>query len=67
VSDQRETLLRIKAGEMPWNEVEAWRLDLHKQFDRAFEETGLPEKPDYRRANEYLVKARRLAMSEELP
>jgi hypothetical protein len=27
----------------------------------------LPEKPDYHRANDYLVKARRLAMSEELP
>ena len=67
VGDQRDTLLRIKAGAMPWNEVEAWRLDLHQQFDRAFAETVLPEKPDYDRANDYLVKARRLAMSKELP
>lgn len=67
VGEHRETLLRIKAGEVPWREVEAWRLDLHKRFDRAFEQTALPEKPDYDRANDYLVKARRLALSEELP
>jgi len=67
VGDHRDTLLRIKAGAMPWEEVEAWRRALHKEFDKAFEETSLPERPDYERANEYLVKARRLAMSEELP
>ncbi|MCH5375393.1 MAG: nucleotidyltransferase domain-containing protein [Planctomycetes bacterium] len=67
IGDHREALLWIKAGEMPWDEVEAWRLALHKQFDRAFEETILPEKPDYDRVNNYLVKARQLAMSEELP
>ena len=67
VGDHREALLQIKAGQMPWDEVEAWRLDLHKQFERAFEETALPERPDYEQANEYLVKARRLAMAEELP
>ena len=52
---------------MPWGEVEAWRLDLHAQFDRAFEETALPERPDYERANEFLVRARRLAVAEGLP
>ena len=40
---------------------------LHAEFDRAFEETKLPERPDYERANEFLIKARRAAMSEELP
>jgi predicted nucleotidyltransferase len=63
----RERLLAIKANEMPWDEVEAWRLDLHAQFDRALEETKLPERPDYERVNEFLVKARRLAVAEELP
>jgi uncharacterized protein len=67
VGEHRQALLRIKRGDTPWDEVEAWRLDLHKRFDRAFEETVLPEKPDYQRANEYLVRARRLAMSPELP
>ena len=63
----RERLLAIKTNEIPWDEVEAWRLDLHAQFDRALEETKLPERPDYERVNEFLVKARRLAVAEELP
>ena len=63
----REQLLAIKNSEMPWDEVEAWRLDLHAQFDRALEETKLPERPDYERVNEFLVKARRLAVAEGLP
>jgi predicted nucleotidyltransferase len=65
--EHRERLLAIKANEMEWDEVEAWRLDLHGQFDRAFEETRLPERPDYERANQFLVKARRLALADELP
>ena len=65
--EHREKLLAIKSEQMPWDEVEAWRLNLHAQFDRALEETALPERPDYERANEFLVKARRLAVAEELP
>lgn len=67
VGEHREALLSIKAGERSWDEVEAWRRALHKEFDDAFEKTSLPEKPNYERANEYLVKARRLALAEELP
>lgn len=67
VGEHREALLSIKTEEMPWDDVEEWRLTLHKQFDQAFQETTLPERPNYEQANEYLVKARRLAMSEELP
>jgi predicted nucleotidyltransferase len=67
VSEHREALLAIKAGNMPWVEVEAWRLALHKEFDQSFERTALPEKPDYERANAFLVRARRLALAEDLP
>jgi predicted nucleotidyltransferase len=67
VGDYRHDLLKIKLGEMPWDEVESWRLALHRQFDGAFEQTKLPERPDYERANQLLIKARRLAISEELP
>jgi predicted nucleotidyltransferase len=65
--EYREKLLAIKANEMPWDKVEAWRLELHAQFDRALEETSLPERPDYERVNDFLIKARRLAVAEELP
>ncbi len=67
VGEHRAALLSIKAGAMPWNEVEAWRIALHRSFEEAFEQTALPERPDYERANQYLIQARRLAMTEELP
>jgi hypothetical protein len=52
-------LLAIKRGEVALEEVEAWRFDLHKQFDAAAEATTLPERPDYERANAFLIRARR--------
>ncbi len=67
VGAHREPLLAIKRGEMPWTDAEAWRLELHKQFDEAYQTTKLPERPDYRRANEFLVEARHRALEETLP
>jgi predicted nucleotidyltransferase len=67
VGDHREQLLQVKAGDMPWEEVEAWRLRLHAEFDRALEQTTLPERPDYEQANQFLIKARQLAFSGGLP
>jgi hypothetical protein len=67
VGGHREELLAIKAGDMPWDDVESWRLRLHQQFDHALEQTALPERPDYEWANDFLVRARRLAVSTELP
>jgi uncharacterized protein len=67
VEEHREALLAIKRGETPWEETERWRLALHAEFDQALVKTNLPERPDYQRANSLLVKARRLALSEELP
>ena len=34
VAEQRDRLLAIKRGEMPWEEVEAWRLELHREFEQ---------------------------------
>ena len=42
-------------------------LSLHQEFNAAFATTRLPERPDYERANAFLVNARRRALSEELP
>ncbi len=67
VGAHRERLLAIKRDEMPWDDVEAWRLRLHEEFDQAYAETDLPERPDYERANALLVKARPLAIKEQLP
>ncbi len=67
VGPHREQLLAIKNDQMPWSEIEAWRKKLHLAFDRALHESVLPERPDYERANDFLVKARRAAIREELP
>jgi len=59
VGPHRDRLLAIKRGELSFEECEAWRRQLHEQFDRAFERTTLPERPDYTAANDWLLKARR--------
>ena len=64
VEEHREKLLAIKRGEVAFEEVERWRLELHRQFDAASESTNLPERPDYERANALLLKARRLALEK---
>jgi predicted nucleotidyltransferase len=59
VEAHRDRLLAVKRGEMLWTEVDAWRKELHRDFERALAETRLPERPDYEAANQFLVKARR--------
>ncbi|QQR58235.1 MAG: hypothetical protein IPG59_01720 [Candidatus Melainabacteria bacterium] len=55
----RLLLLSIRNGEMTWEEVNDWRLALHKQFDEAHESTKLPDRPDYVWANDYLIRCRK--------
>jgi uncharacterized protein len=59
-----ERLLAIRDGAMAWERVDAWRLELHADFERAFVEARLPERPDYEAANGLLVRGRRM-MAEE--
>jgi predicted nucleotidyltransferase len=67
IEDHRDQLLAIKRGEVPWAETEKWRLNLHLDFGRALADTTLPERPDYERANAFLIKARRAALCQDLP
>jgi predicted nucleotidyltransferase len=62
LAEHRERLLEIKSGEIAWEAVNAWRLELHREFEAAFATTALPERPDYGWANEFLLKARRSAL-----
>jgi BMFP domain-containing protein YqiC len=55
----RDRLLAIKHGDLPWAEVDAWRKELHADFERALTETQLPERPDYEVANRFLIRARK--------
>jgi len=59
VEAHRDRLLAVKRGELPWAGVDAWRRELHHDFESALSETKLPERPDYEAANRLLLKARR--------
>jgi hypothetical protein len=59
VGERRDFLLAIKRGEMDWAEINQLRLGLHKDFDAALATTKLPDRPDYERANAFLIEARR--------
>jgi len=67
VEEHRDRLLAIRRGEMPWDETERWRRSLHEEFDAALTQSTLPERPDYERANAFLIRARRAALRETLP
>jgi uncharacterized protein len=58
VSQHRDALLSIRDGAQPWDEVNAWRLSLHREFESAFNVTSLPDSPNYQEANRLLVWAR---------
>jgi predicted nucleotidyltransferase len=58
VSEHREELLAIKRGERTFEEVRARALDLDREFQEAFARTALPDRPDYARANAFLIRAR---------
>ncbi len=59
IDHHREALLNIKYKQTSWEDVNAWRLQLHEEFDRAFTQTQLPDRPDYDQANAFLLNARR--------
>jgi hypothetical protein len=59
----RDRLLAVKRGELAWADVDAWRQELHRDFERALAGTTLPERPDYERANAFLIEARRSQVS----
>ena len=67
VGEHRERLLMIKRGQMLFTDADQWRQNLQREFEAAFQVTTLPERPDYERANTFLIAARRRACEENLP
>ncbi|GAA1526421.1 nucleotidyltransferase domain-containing protein [Kribbella lupini] len=59
VGDDRDRLLAVKAGALPWDEVERWRLALHEELDRALQKTVLPATPDVAKVDAWLRSVRR--------
>jgi uncharacterized protein len=59
VTAHREKLLAIRRGQWNWQQLNAWRNQLQKEFDSALARTTLPDHPDVDRINSFLLKARR--------
>ncbi|MFI9839597.1 DNA polymerase beta superfamily protein [Nonomuraea sp. NPDC051941] len=57
VGPYRERLLAIRRGEVPWAEVDAWRIELAAEVGAAG--SVLPERPDRERVEEFLVGVRK--------
>ncbi|MFE1955028.1 DNA polymerase beta superfamily protein [Streptomyces sp. NPDC059524] len=64
VSGQREELLAVKRGEVPWPEVERRMAALAAQAEQAAEHTPLPAEPDRARVEDFLVRTRRASALE---
>ena len=59
VAEHRNELLAIKAGALSFEQAREKALELDRAFQEAYRQTKLPEQPDYRRADEFLIWARR--------
>ncbi|MFB7511401.1 DNA polymerase beta superfamily protein, partial [Streptomyces broussonetiae] len=59
VGDQREPLLAVKRGEVPWARVEARMARLAAQTEQSLHRTPLPPEPDTARVSDFLFRVRR--------
>jgi len=59
MTDHSTVEIRHSEFVSPGAEVDTWRKELHRDFERALTETKLPERPDYEAANRFPIKARR--------
>ncbi|ORT60140.1 nucleotidyltransferase domain-containing protein [Streptomyces sp. CB03238] len=59
VGDDRERLLAVKRGEVPWREVESWMARLAGEADEAAPRSPLPPEPDRRAVEDFLFRTRR--------
>ncbi|MEU6244421.1 nucleotidyltransferase domain-containing protein [Streptomyces sp. NPDC047024] len=59
VGAERESLLAVKRGEVPWPEIESRMTRLAEETDEALLRTPLPEDPDHARVAGFLYRVRR--------
>ncbi|MGA4867440.1 nucleotidyltransferase domain-containing protein [Streptomyces lavendulocolor] len=67
VGDERERLLAVKRGEVPWARVEAWMARLAGEADGAVSRSPLPPGPDRRAVEDFLFRARRASALQADP
>ncbi|WP_420032894.1 DNA polymerase beta superfamily protein [Streptomyces sp. cg28] len=59
VGEEREALLAVKRGEVPWPEVDRRMARLTEEADAAADRTPLPAEPDRPRVEDFLFRTRR--------
>ncbi|MDP9417362.1 MAG: nucleotidyltransferase domain-containing protein [Actinomycetota bacterium] len=66
VGEHRDRLLAVRRGELAWDDVEAWRLRLHREVDEALARTPLPATPDVGTVERWLrsIRARDVGVAE---
>lgn len=62
VGEHRDGLLAIRNKELSFDQVDSWRLRLQDEFEKAMIKTTLPDQPNYEKANELLIGARKAAL-----
>ncbi len=67
VGDEREPLLAVKRGEVSWPEVESRMNNLAAETEKASHHSPLPEEPDRRRVEDFLLRARRASALQPDP
>lgn len=65
VGEHREELLDIRSGEIEFESVRMRALQLEREFQDAFEKTDLPEQPDYRLIDDFLIRARKSVVESD--
>ncbi|MFG3124565.1 DNA polymerase beta superfamily protein [Streptomyces sp. NPDC048208] len=58
VGEEREALLAVKRGEVPWPEIESRMARLAEETDAALPRTPLPAEPDQARVADFLYRTR---------
>ncbi|MEV5439094.1 nucleotidyltransferase domain-containing protein [Streptomyces sp. NPDC052682] len=59
VGDRREPLLAVRRGEVPWPRVDSWMTRLAREAEEAASRSPLPDRPDRRRVEDFLIRVRR--------
>ncbi|MET9371255.1 nucleotidyltransferase domain-containing protein [Streptomyces griseoflavus] len=67
VGEEREPLLAVKRGEVPWPEVEVRMTRLAREAEEATRRSPLPEEPDRRRIEDFLIRTRRASALQPDP
>jgi hypothetical protein len=64
VGPERDRLLAVRRGELSWDEVERWRLGLHRELDEALEKTALPAGPQVDKVDDWLRSVRKRSLEQ---